>query len=99
MTDSVCSYWDNNRWSSNLDMELAPGTSSQDVNPVAVSPVQAREAVPPAGPSLVLQQCDELLTLQESLIISAIERRREQAQRHETSRAECEDVCSRLDVS
>lgn len=80
-------------------MELAPDISSQDVNPVAVSPVHAREAVPPASPSLVLHQCDELLTLQESLIISTIKRRREQVQRHETSIAECEDVYSRLDVS
>ena len=83
-------------------MELAPDTSShqkEDASPVAVSPIQAREVIPPARPSLVLQQCEELLKLQEGLILSAIEHRREQAQRHETSRAECEDVYSRLDVS
>ena len=68
---------------------------------MVVSPIQKREAitVPPTRAPLVLQQCSELLALQESIILSGIQRQREQAQRHETSRAECEDVYSQLDVN
>ena len=66
--------------------------------PMVTSPIQNREAVPVVRP-LVLQQCSELLALQESIILSGIQRQREQAQRHETSRTECEDVHSQLDVS
>ena len=66
---------------------------------MVMSPIQKREAVAPARPPLVLQQCSELLALQESIILSGIQRQREQAQRHETSRVECEDVYSQLEVS
>ena len=65
---------------------------------MVMSPIQKREAVAPALPPLVLQQCSELLALQESIILSGIQRQREQAQRHETSRADCEDVYSQLEV-
>ena len=71
----------------------------ENVPLMVVSPIQQKEAVPPSRPPLVLQQCSELLALQESIILSGIQRQREQAQRHETSKAECEDVYSQLDVS
>ena len=73
----------------------------ENVPLMVVSPIQKREAitVPPARAPLVLQQCSELLALQESIILSGIQHQREQAQRHETNRAECEDVYSQLDVS
>ncbi len=74
-------------------------TQKENVPPMVASPIQNREAVPAARAPLVLQQCSELLALQESIILSGIQRQREQIQRHETSRAECEDVYSQLDVS
>lgn len=70
----------------------------ENVRPLVVSPVQTRAAVPPSRPSVVLQQCNDLLDLQESLILSGVQHQREQTHRHETSRAECEDVYSQLDV-
>ena len=70
----------------------------ENVPPMVASPIQNREAARASAP-LVLQQCSELLALQESIILSGIQRQREQAQRHETSRTECEDVHSQLDVS
>ena len=79
----------------------AGSIQKENVPPMVASPIQNREAVPAARASapLVLQQCSELLALQESIILSGIQRQREQAQRHETSRTECEDVHSQLDVS
>lgn len=94
----VCSNWDKIGGAQILEMELAT-PDNENVSAVAVSPVLAREAVPPAGLPLVLQQCNELLVLQENLILSEIQHRREQVQRHETSRTECEGVYSQLDVS
>ena len=73
-------------------------TQKENMPPMVVSPIQNREAIPAVRP-LVLQQCSELLALQESIILSGIQCQREQAQRHETSRTECEDVHSQLDVS
>lgn len=67
----------------------------ENVPRTVMSPIQKREA---ARVPLVLQQCSELLALQESIILSGIQRQREHAQRQETSRAECEDVYSQLNV-
>ena len=71
----------------------------ENLQPTVLSPIRSNEVAPPLPSPVVLQQCNELLALQESLILSGIERRREQAQSHETSRAECEDVYSMLEVS
>jgi hypothetical protein len=80
--------------------KLARGSiQKENVPRMVASPIQKREAVPAARAPLVLQQCSELLALQESIILSGIQRQREQIQRHETSRAECEDVYSQLNVS
>ena len=79
-----------------LASERGGSIQKENVPLMVVSPIQKRE---PARPPLVLQQCNELLALQESIILSGIQRQREETQRHETSRAECEDVYYQLDVS